>query len=180
MSFAENDVFNPLCLLQRRVTHNWHPRALSNYLWIPSPISKQGGSVITWDIAAIMMLRFNNGAAAYIFKFCIECSYAIWNESNKWKCKDLPDIPIRTHLVSANKPFVFCLSSRTPTSRQSAFADYYQIQVKFWRKISFWNKERNLIFRWAMNQDTYGHLYLRHQTAVIFILGCSLVSCVWQ
>ena len=60
MSFAENDVFNPLCLVQHRVTHNWHPRALSNYLWIPSPISKQGGSVITWDIAAIMMLRFNN------------------------------------------------------------------------------------------------------------------------
>ena len=77
MSFAENDVFNPLCLLQRRVTHNWHPRALSNYLWIPSPISKQGGSVITWDIAAIMMLRFNNGAAAYLWKFCMECSYAI-------------------------------------------------------------------------------------------------------
>ena len=103
-----------------------------------------------------------------------------WNESNKWKCKDLPDIPIRTHLVSANKPFVFCLSSRTPTTRQSAFADYFQIQVKFWRMILFWNQGRNLIFRRAMNQVTNGHLYLCHQAAVIFILGCSLVSCVWQ
>ena len=108
-----------------------------------------------------------------------------WNENNKWKCKDLPDIPIRTHLVSANKPFVFCLSSRTPTSRQSAFADYYQIQVKFWRKISLWNKERNLIFRWAMNQDTWTfisppsdscHIYSRMQPG---ILRLAVTICSW-